>query len=98
MTDRHAELDAALERVIAAARAHLAAVKAADGRVDDDEVWQAYVELNNASYAYDELLLDAFGEVTPWDVEPIDPDEADQRSSARTAAPTAATATTRTRR
>ena len=24
-------------------------------------------------------LLDAFGEVTPWDVESIDPDEADQR-------------------
>ena len=37
MTDRHAELDAALERVIAAARAHLAAVKAADGRIDDDD-------------------------------------------------------------
>ena len=79
MTDQHAELDAALERVIAAARAHLAAVKAAQGRVDDDEVWQAYVALNNASYEYDELLLDAFGEVTPWDVEAIDPDEADER-------------------
>ena len=69
MTDRHAELDAALERVIAAARDHLTAVKAADGRTDDDEVWRAYVELNNASYEYDEMLLDAFGEVTPWDVE-----------------------------
>ena len=79
MTDRHAELDAALERVIAAARDHLAAVKAADGRADDDEVWRAYVELNNASNAYDELLLDAFGEVTPWDVEAIDPDEADRQ-------------------
>ena len=44
MTDQHAELDAALERVIAAARAHLAAVKAAEGRVDDDDVWQAYVD------------------------------------------------------
>ena len=30
MTDQHAELDAALERVIETARAHLAAVKAAD--------------------------------------------------------------------
>src|SRR5690348_3045427 len=79
MSDRHAELDAALERVIAAARDHLAAVKAADGRADDDEVWRAYVELNNASNEYDELLLDAFGEVTPWDVESIDPDEADER-------------------
>ncbi|SDY98914.1 hypothetical protein SAMN05444365_104456 [Micromonospora pattaloongensis] len=79
MTDQHAELDAALERVIEAARTHLAAVKGAQGRIDDDGVWQAYVALNNASYEYDELLLDAYGEVTPWDVESIDPDEADQR-------------------
>ncbi|MGC5020057.1 hypothetical protein [Micromonospora sp. DT47] len=79
MTDQHGELDAALERVIDAARAHLAAVRAAEGRIDDDAVWQAYVALNNVSYAYDEQLLDAFGEVTPWDVESIDPDEADER-------------------
>jgi hypothetical protein len=79
MTDQNAELDAALERVVDAARAHLSAVKAAAGRVDDDDVWQAYVDLNNASFAYDERLLDAYGEVTPWDVESIDPDEADQR-------------------
>ncbi len=79
MTDQYAELDAALERVIETARGHLAAVKAAQGRVDDDDVWQAYVALNNASYDYDERLLDAFGEVTPWDVESIDPDEADER-------------------
>lgn len=81
MTDQHGELDAALERVIEAARHHLAAVRAAQGRIDDDDVWQAYVALNNASYAYDEQLLDAFGEVTPWDVDSIDPDEADQRFS-----------------
>ncbi|MCY1139545.1 hypothetical protein OWR29_16220 [Actinoplanes sp. Pm04-4] len=79
MTDQNQELDAALERVIEASRAHLAAVKAAEGRVDDDGVWQAYVNLNNASFAYDEKLLDAYGEVTPWDVESIDPDEAEQR-------------------
>ncbi|MGW0433519.1 hypothetical protein ACWDV4_13405 [Micromonospora sp. NPDC003197] len=79
MTDQHAELDAALERVVEAARAHLAAVKAAQGRIDDDDVWQAYVAFNNASYEYDERLLDAFGEVTPWDVEMIDPEEADAR-------------------
>jgi hypothetical protein len=78
MTDRHAELDAALERVVTAAHEHLASVKAADGRADDDRVWRAYVELNNASFEYDELLLDVFGEVTPWDVEAIDPDEADR--------------------
>ncbi len=79
MTDQNAELDAALDRVVEAARAHLAAVKAAAGRIDDDDVWQAYVDLNNASFAYDERLLDTFGEVTPWDVESIDPDEADHR-------------------
>jgi hypothetical protein len=82
MNDRHADLDAALERVIGAAREHLTAVKAAEGRVDDEGVWRAYVALNNASFEYDELLLDVFGEVTPWDVEAIDPDEADQRFGA----------------
>jgi hypothetical protein len=82
MTDRYAELDAALERVISAARDHLAAVKAAEGRTDDDQVWRAYVELNNASFGYDELLLDEFGEVTPWDVDAIDPDEADRQFAA----------------
>jgi hypothetical protein len=76
--DQYAQLDAALEKVVGAARSHLAAVKAAQGRIDDDEVWRAYVELNNASYEYDEQLLDAFGEVTPWDVDAIDPDEADR--------------------
>lgn len=79
MTDRHAEIDAALERVIGAARQHLTAVRAADGRADDDQVWRAYVELNNASFEYDELLLDVFGEVTPWDVDAIDPEEADRQ-------------------
>jgi hypothetical protein len=79
MTDQYADLDAALDRVIDAARAHLAAVKAAQGRIDDDDVWRAYIALNNTSFAYDERLLDEFGEVTPWDVESIDPDEADRR-------------------
>ena len=78
MTEPHAELEDALERVIAAARTHLEAVRAAQGRIDDDQVWRAYVALNNSSYQYDELLLDAFGEVTPWDVDAIDPDEADR--------------------
>jgi len=62
------DLDLALDRVIDAARGHLRAVKAAAGAVDDDAVWAAYVELNNSSLAYDELLEDAYGEVTPWDV------------------------------
>jgi hypothetical protein len=71
MTDRYGELDTALERVVTAARHHLAAVKAADGAPDDDAVWRAYVGLNNASHDYDELLNDVFHEVTPWDVEAI---------------------------
>jgi hypothetical protein len=79
MTDKFVELDAALERVITAARAHLAAVKAADGEPDDDAVWRAYVDLNNASYEYDEQLNDVFGEVTPWDLEAISADEAEGR-------------------
>ncbi len=80
MTDaEYEDLDAALERVVDAARAHLVAVRAAGRRVDDDAVWQAYVDLNNASFDYDQALLDQFGEVTPWDVQSIDPDEADQR-------------------
>lgn len=79
MTDQQIPLDEALDRVIEAARAHLGAVKAAEGRADDDDVWQAYLTLNKASFEYDELLLDAYGEVTPWDVEAIDPDSADER-------------------
>ncbi len=77
MTDQTTELEAALERVYAAARAHLQAVVAADGRVDDESVWQAYVELSNASYDYDGLLLDQYDEVTPWNVP--NPAEADRQ-------------------
>lgn len=71
MTEQDTLLDDALERVIAAARAHLQAVRAAGSEADDEAVWNAYVELNNASREYDELLNDVYGEVTPWDVEPI---------------------------
>jgi hypothetical protein len=77
MTDAYASLDAALEGVIAAARAHLSAVQAADGAPDDDAVWRAYVALNNAAREYDERLNDTYGEVTPWDLEEIPADEAD---------------------
>jgi hypothetical protein len=77
MTDQTTELEAALERVYAAAKAHLQAVVAADGRVDDESVWQAYVELSNASYDYDGLLLDQYDEVTPWNVP--NPAEADRQ-------------------
>ena len=67
MTDR-TELEHALTRVCEAAREHLAAVLAADGDSDDDAVWAGYVALNNASLAYDQLLEERTGEVTPWDV------------------------------
>jgi hypothetical protein len=73
MTDQPAAaIDDALEQVVTAARHHLAAVKAAGGAVDDEQVWRSYVELNNASFAYDQLLLDEYGEVTPWDTEAIE--------------------------
>jgi hypothetical protein len=71
MTDRIADLEATLERVVNAARVHLAAVAAADGEPDDDAVWDAYVALNNASHDYDDMLNDVYGEVTPWDLEAI---------------------------
>lgn len=70
-----ADIDGALDRVVAAARAHLAAIRAAQGERDDDAVWDAYVRLNNASQAYDDLLNDVYGEVTPWDLEAISADE-----------------------
>jgi hypothetical protein len=80
-----ADLDAALDRVVAAARAHLDAVKAADGERDDDGVWNAYVSLNNASHSYDQLLNDVFGEVTPWDIEAISEDSSGGLSTVRSA-------------
>lgn len=79
------ELDDALERVVAAAREHLAAVKAAGGAIDDERVWHSYVALNNASHAYDQLLLDEYGEVTPWDTEEIDLAAADREAGYVTA-------------
>jgi hypothetical protein len=77
MTETSADAQAALERVIDAARTHLAAVVAADGATDADAVWDAYVALNNATHTYDELLNDVYGEVTPWDVEAISGAESD---------------------
>jgi hypothetical protein len=74
MADPDSILDAALADLVGAAEAHLAAVRAAAGRPDDDAVWQAYVALNNAARAYDDALNDAHGEVTPWDLEEIAPD------------------------
>ncbi len=67
MTDG-TELELALDRVCAAAREHLRAVLAAGDDLDDDAVWAGYVALNNTSLAYDQLLEDRTGEVTPWDI------------------------------
>ena len=76
MTDR-TELERALTRVCEAAREHLAAVTATGGRrADDDAVWAAYTALATASLAYDRLLEERTGELTPWDVaEPPDEHE-----------------------
>ncbi|MGH8879620.1 MAG: hypothetical protein ACRD0P_20105, partial [Stackebrandtia sp.] len=71
------ELTDALEAMIAAARTHLERVRDAAGRVDDESVWHAYVELNNAACAYDEILRTRFDEVTPFDVEPLEVSESD---------------------
>ena len=77
MTDG-TELEHALARVCEAARQHLRTVLAADGEADDDAVWADYVALNNASLAYDRLLEEQTGEVTPWDVaEELSVDEDD---------------------
>ncbi|ADD42332.1 hypothetical protein [Stackebrandtia nassauensis] len=69
------ELTAALEAMIDAARTHLERVRAAAGRVDDESVWHAYVDLNNAACRYDEILRTRFDEVTPFDVEPLEVSE-----------------------
>jgi hypothetical protein len=68
-----AALEAALESLIEAARVHLAAVRSSSAQ-DDDTVWSAFVALNNASVHYDDLLSESYDEVTPWDVEYIDPE------------------------
>lgn len=80
------DLTAALEAVIDAARTHLEKVRAADGRVDDESVWHAYVELNNAACDYDEILRTRFDEVTPFDVEPLEADDRDGDWSGLTSA------------
>ena len=83
-----ADLVRALDQVCQAARAHLQAVQAADGDPDDDAVWAAYVGLNNASVAYDQLLEERYGEVTPWDVGEelsVDAEETESHESANSA-------------
>lgn len=69
-----AEIDTALDAVIVAARAHLALLRAGD-RATEQQLARAYVALNNASVRYDDLISQEYDEVTPWDVEYVEPEE-----------------------
>lgn len=71
-----ADIDAALDAVIRAARHHRAVLKSSVAT--DEEIWVAYTTLNNASVHYDDLVNQTYDEVTPWDCEYIDPDGAAQ--------------------
>jgi hypothetical protein len=71
-----AEIDAALDAVIVAARAHLALLRAGD-RATEQQVARAYRALNNATVRYDDLLSEEYDEVTPWDVEYLEPEDGD---------------------
>ncbi|OIV38434.1 hypothetical protein BIV57_05965 [Mangrovactinospora gilvigrisea] len=62
-----AEVRAAAEALKAALDAHLAAVESRTGE-SDPAVYSAYEALAAAADAYDELLYDAYDEVTPFDV------------------------------
>jgi hypothetical protein len=85
-----AEIDSALDAVIVAARAHLALLRAGD-RATEQQVARAYTSLNNATVRYDDLLSQTYDEVTPWDVEYLEPAEgADTEAAAPP--PTAAAA------
>lgn len=79
-----AEIDAALEAVIGAARYHRAILRA--GTANEDEVWRAYVALNNATVRYDDLISEEYDEVTPWDCEYLDSGDADRPDLAAAAA------------
>jgi hypothetical protein len=92
-----ADAQAALDRMVAAAREHLDAVQAAVTNsattaarpsVDDEAVWRAYVALNNAAREYDEVLNELYDEVTPFDVEEITEEGGDPLRSAHVSVPT----------
>lgn len=67
------QIDDALEAVITAARSHRAVL--ASSASTPEQIWAAYVDLNNASVLYDDLISTAFDEVTPWDCEYIEDNE-----------------------
>jgi hypothetical protein len=66
--DGPAAVRAAADRLGVAVAAHLAAVENKEGE-QDPAVQAAYAELKAAAAAYDDLLFDAHGEVTPFDID-----------------------------
>lgn len=66
------EIDEALEAVVTAAQRHRALL--ATDAATPEQIWLAYIALNNASVHYDDLISDAYDEVTPWDCEYIEDD------------------------
>jgi len=65
MSDETDKVRAAAERLAAALDAHLRAVEKREGQ-QDPGVQQAYRALREAAAAYDDLLYDVHGEVTPF--------------------------------
>jgi hypothetical protein len=68
-----AQIDAALEAVVAAARNHRAVLRTG---ASEERIWRAYVALNNATVRYDDLISEVYDEVTPWDCEYLESDSA----------------------
>lgn len=68
---------AAVDRLGVALSAHLAAVENRSGE-HDPAVQGAYLELRAAAAAYDDLLYNAHGEVTPFDLPDLPDDDAEQ--------------------
>ncbi|MFI5954201.1 hypothetical protein [Cryptosporangium sp. NPDC051539] len=80
-----AQIDAALDAVVVAARHHRTVLQAGAA---EEQVWRAYVALNNATVRYDDLISDVYDEVTPWDCEYLETDEAVAAASAGGSVPT----------
>ena len=66
-----AQIDSALDAVVSAARHHRAVLRAG---APEERIWRAYVALNNATVRYDDLISEAYDEVTPWDCEYLEAD------------------------
>ncbi|MGQ0846791.1 MAG: hypothetical protein ACT4QF_21950 [Sporichthyaceae bacterium] len=73
------EARTALARLHAALDAHLGAVESKTGE-NDPAVQAAFLELREASTAYDEAMFDEHDEVTPFDLPPLPDDDDDDDS------------------